>query len=129
VTSEYVLELGSLGGLRIGDILAESSRGKDRLWLRRVFNAASPFLYNPRATFNLSGDLFADLQDLAGRRQIAQLNPRTVKFIDRDSRPSFKNLFGKLLLRMTIPAYNKVIETYWRNQDERAALLARVTKP
>jgi len=128
LTSEYAFELGTFGGMRIGDILAESGHGEDRPWLRRAFNAASPLVYNPRATFNLCGDLFGDLQDLAGRRQIAQLNPRTEKFIERDSRPSFKNLFGKLLVRMVIPAYTKVIENYWRNQDERAALLARVTK-
>lgn len=128
LSTEYAFHLGAFKGAPIGDILAESGLGDNHPCLRRAFNAASPFVYNPRATFNLYGDLYADLQDLNGRRQIARMNPRMKEFIEQDARPSLKNPLGKLLAKMAVPAYTKVSENYWRNQDQRAALLARLLK-
>ncbi|MFY9923988.1 MAG: hypothetical protein WAK51_05855 [Opitutaceae bacterium] len=125
---EYAFQLGAFGGARAGDILAEWGPRANHPWLRRTLNALSPFIYNPHATFNLYGDLYSDLQDLAGRRQLEQMGPRMKKFIDLDARPSFKNAFGKSLAQLTVPAYLKVTENYWRAQDQRAALVARLSK-
>ena len=129
ISIEYAFTLGAFQGKRIGDILVESGSGNDSPWRRRAFNAISPFVYNPRATFNIRGDLYADLQDLVGRRQIDQMRTRMNRFVERDVRPGIKNSFGKLLNKMAVPPYEKVSENYWRNQDERAALLVRLGKP
>ena len=128
IAIEYAFQMGALGGKRVGDILAQSGSHGGQPWLRAALNGASPFLYNPRATFNLDGNLYADLEDLAGRRQTAQMGPRIAEFIERAARPSFKNLFGKMLARIALPAYVKVTENYWRVQDLRAALIARTAK-
>ena len=128
LSTEYAFQLGAFGGKRLGDIYAGYGSGDKHPWLHRAYNVVSPFVYNPRATFNIYGDLYVDLQDIIGRRQLEQMNPRMKKFITQDARPSFKNLYGKLLAQMMIPPYSKVSENYWRNQDLRAALIAGVTK-
>jgi hypothetical protein len=129
LSTEYAFQLGAFGAKQLGDIYAGYGNGDKHPWLHRAYDAVSPFVYNQRATFNIYGDLYFDLQDIAGRRQIAQMNPRMKKFITQDARPDFKNFFGKLLAQMMVPAYSKVSENYWRNQDPRAALLARLSKP
>jgi hypothetical protein len=128
LSTEYALQLGAVGGKRLGELWAECGSRGMHPWLQRAFNAVSPFIYNPRATLNLDGDLYVDLQDLVGRRQLEQMDPRMKKF-EQDVRPTFKNLFGKLLVSTVVPTYSKVSQSYWTNQDMRAALLARVTKP
>jgi hypothetical protein len=128
LSTEYAFQLGAVGGKRLGELWAEFGSGGVHPWLQRAFNAVSPFIYNPRATLNLYGDLYVDLQDLVGRRQLEQMDPRMKKF-EQDVRPSFKNFFGKLFVSTAVPAYSKVCQSYWTNQDLRAALLARVTKP
>jgi hypothetical protein len=129
LATEYAFQLGAVGGQRLGEIWPELGSGRGHPWLRGALNAVSPFIYNPRATLNLYGDLFVDLQDLAGRRQLDQMEPRMKKFLEHDARPSFKNLFGKLLMSAVVPLHPKVSQSYWTTQDLRAALLARVTKP
>jgi len=128
LSTEYAFQLGAFDGKRLGDIYAGYGPGDKRPWLHRAYNAVSPFVYNQRATFNIYGDLYVDLQDIIGRRHLEQMDPRMKKFIAQDARPGFKNLFGKLLAQMMVPAYSKVSENYWRTQDLRAALIARVTK-
>ena len=125
----YAFQLGADGGRRLGDFWAEVGSGRRHPCLRGAVNAVSPFIYNPRATMNLYGDLSVDQQDLIGRRQLDQMDPRLKRFLEHDARPSFKNLFGKLIMSAVIPSYSKVAEGYWKTQDLRAALLARVTKP
>ena len=111
---------------KVGDLLGAHGNGNERPWMRRLLNAASPFVYNPKATLNLYGDLSADLQDIAGRRQLAELGPRVQRFLGEDTRPRFKNMLGTLYLREVIPAYSKVTENFWKAEDVRAALLARI---
>ena len=125
---EYAFQLGAVDSKRLGELWAEVGSGRRHPWLRGAVNAVSPFLYNPRATLNLYGDLSVDQQDLVGRRQLDQMDPRMTRFLEHDARPSFKNLFGKLIMSAVVPSYSKVAQSYWTTQDLRAALLARVTK-
>jgi hypothetical protein len=97
-------------------------------WVRAVLNTFSPFIYNPRATLNRIGDLYADWQERAAHRQLDQLDACWKRFNDEQSRPSIKNVCGRWLGPEMIPAYDKVIANYWRNQDQRAALLDRLAK-
>ncbi len=97
-------------------------------WLRAVLNGVSPYIYNPRATLNPIGDLYADWQERVAHRQMDQLDARWKSFYDEASRPSIKNICGRWFGLEMIPAYQKVSESYWRNQDQRAALLKRLAK-
>jgi hypothetical protein len=126
--TEYALSLGAMGSSRVGDILASMGSLEKHPWLIRGLNAVSPFLYNPHAAFNQIGDLFSDWQDIAAHRRLDQLDKRWKTFLAEESRPGIRNIFGRWLELEMIPAYSKVSENYWRNQDQRAALLARLDK-
>jgi hypothetical protein len=97
--------------------------------VRHALNLAGPFLYNPRATLNLYGEFMSDLQELFARREMAEVEARTQRFFDEDARPQFKNFMGREFIRAAVPVYTKVGENYWRIQDLRTALLARVSQP
>ena len=129
ISTVYAFELGALSGTRLGDFRADYGGPVRHPWLRRFYNGVSPFVYNQRATFNIYGDLYLDLQDIIGRRQLEKLDPRMKRFFAQDARPTFKNFYGKLLAQMFVPAYSKVSESYWTSQDLKAALLARLSGP
>jgi hypothetical protein len=95
-------------------------------WLRSSLNLASPFIYNPKSTFNTYSRLSEDLQDIVGKRELGKMGPRMETFMQQEARPHFKNLAGLLLLRQMVPSLQKVAENYWLTEDLRAALLARV---
>jgi len=86
------------------------------------------FVYNPVATANRHGALIAELADLAERRELASFGTRAAAFVAANSRPHFKNMAGGLMLSMTIPSYNKVLESYWKIEDLRTALAADLAK-
>jgi hypothetical protein len=126
MTIQYAFSTARLEGEAHGRFMNPFGDGEKHAWLRLALNMVNPFIYNRRATINLAGDLSADLQDIAGSRQVEKLGPRMERFAKEDARPRFKNLLGMLFLEETNPAYSKVAENYWRAEDERAALLARV---
>jgi hypothetical protein len=128
IAIEYAMLLGGYFDRPIGDLLAVAAEGKGRDWGRRPLNLLSPFLYNPRRTANLYGEFSADLQELAAHRALDKLGPRSDAFF-RHEAVQFKNLMGGMLMSYTVPAFTKIAESYWKCEDERAALLARLTKP
>ena len=67
------------------------------------------------------------MRDLAARREIERLGHRYTEFFQKEGRPRFKNFFGAILVQQSMPAYTKVVEAYWKTEDARIALLARVT--
>ncbi len=133
--TEYALGVASFGDSRVGDILKRMGPDGEQSRLRRVLNrltpvlnAFSPLLYNPHATFNRIGDLYTDWQEDAAKRQLDQLDERWTAFYADMARPGPKNIFGKWIGIEMTPAYKKVSENYWRNQDQRSALLARLQR-
>lgn len=127
-STEYALSYGAMGHSRVGDILFSMGRLGNHPWARAVLNLFSPYIYNPHATFNRIGDLYSDWQERAAHRHLDQLDACWKSFYDEQSRPSIKNVAGRWLGLEMIPAYQKVSENYWRNQDQRAALLNRLAK-
>jgi hypothetical protein len=123
---DYAFAQASLASRRAGDFIHYYNGRDKHAWMRTAFNVVSPFIYNPKATFNLYGRLAGDLQDLVGRRELDKMDPRSQKFFAEDAKPRFKNLFGRLMIRSMVPAYFKVSENYWRTEDMRVALLARL---
>lgn len=123
---EYAFESGAFAGKSLGDLLGETALAP---WFwHRAINLLSPFLYNQRATFNIYGDYVVEAQEIVGNRQLDRLPLLLQRFVEKDARPTFKNLMGKELLQMAVPAYSQVVGSYWDTQDQRAAMLSRVEK-
>lgn len=127
--TEYALSLGSIGGSPAGDVLERMGTLNHQPALRCALNLLSPFLYTPRATFNRLGDLYAGWGDGAAGRRPETLDAGWKAFFADTARPSPRNLLGRWVGIEMTPAYGKVAESYWRNQDQRAALLARLSRP
>jgi hypothetical protein len=125
IAIEYAAQLGVARDRPLGDLMFRVSSP----WLRRGLNTVSPLVFNPRATFNLYGDFVAEEQELAANREFDQLAARTKTFLEHTARPHFKNFVGTLLLGVTTPILSAVAKSYWKAQDTRAALLARLTVP
>jgi hypothetical protein len=130
---EYSFGLGTLLDLRLGDYIGMTANNRPGSYKflsqpvpRQLLNWLSPFVYNPRKTLNLYGDLTEQLQDIAARRELEKNDPTHMAFFDREARPHFKNAVGPILLFGTVPAYSRIIEAYWKTEDARAALRERL---
>jgi hypothetical protein len=91
-------------------------------------NLPSRVFYLPIATINLYGDFAVEQADRAERRDLAALAVRQQAFVDRYTRPHFKNMLGGMAVRLSIPAYTHVVDSYWRIEDARLALIADLTQ-
>ena len=130
IVEEYCFHLASSNGLGLGDLTAVAASDEHYPWaVYWSLNALGPLLYNQRSTFNQYAELTAKLEDIVGRRQLDQLDPTATKWIGERDAPHFKNFGGSLYLSISVPAYNKVSQSFWDTQDLRAALLVRVRTP
>jgi uncharacterized membrane protein len=131
LATEYALQFGWMSHEKAGNLLSVVQNGSDgrHSWGTGILNLISPLAYNPHITFNQVGDLYADMSDLTAKRELDKFDARWKAYFDKASGVGIKNLFGRYLTMMMIPAYQKVAESYWKCQDLRASLLARVTKP
>jgi hypothetical protein len=93
---------------------------------RHPLNLISPIVYNRRASANLYGDLLADLRELAARRETTRMGPRNDEFFQREGRPRFKNFAGAIMVQQAFPSMTKVVEAYWKTEDMRLSLRARL---
>ena len=121
VAVDYLMSVGIIADHPLGVFI---NLGNRHPVLRHVFNGIGPFVYNRRTTANLMSDLNRELQDLAARRELVRFGLRQTEFFTQEARPSFKNFIGPFVLNQNIPAYGKVLESYWKMEDERLALLA-----
>ncbi len=126
---DYAFMQVSLGSKSAGELFTYYDSRSTHPWLRAVMNAASPVLYNPKATFNAYGRLVGDQQDLAATRDYAGMEARNAAFLATDAAPRPKNFIGRLMLRSMVPAYVNVTKNYWRTEDLRAALTKRLEAP
>jgi hypothetical protein len=95
-------------------------------WRRIAMNPISPFVYNSRRTINLYGDLSIELANLAARREFKQIDQRTEEFHRNLARSGFKNLGGAMVIEVAVPGYAKIVESFWKTDDLRAALQTRL---
>jgi hypothetical protein len=114
--------------VRLGDAV-----GPDNVFrpvLRPALNFVSGLLVNPNATLNLYGDYVRELAALAEARELGKLSVRARGFYANTfGHPGLKNLVGRLLIGMAMPAYEKVLETHWANADLRETLRKRLATP
>ncbi|HWA28834.1 MAG TPA: DUF4062 domain-containing protein [Lacunisphaera sp.] len=99
-------------------------------FLRPEFDLVGPVVFNRNASHNRWGELFADLAELAGRRQIARAQQRLDEFLAEESRVRLKNIgnawVANMVARMGIKDITGEQTKYWEMEDRRAALLARL---
>jgi hypothetical protein len=125
VAVDYLQMTATLLKEPLGDFVNATDRHPS---LRIALNLLSPFVYNRRTSANLIGDHVLELQDLAAHRELTQFARRQDEFLNQYARPRFKNFMGAFVIDQTIPAYRKVLETYWKMEDDRLALLAQLSK-
>ncbi len=122
---EYAMLNGIPADLRLGDFIAAGTfADKDSMW-RRPLNFLGPVLYNPRHTLNRYGELTAELEALAAHRETDKIDPRMESFIREENR-RVKNRMGSVLLGGMVPSYRKLVESYWKFEDERSAFRSRL---
>jgi hypothetical protein len=126
--SEYAVSFGAMSSMPAGDVVTSLGTAEKHPWIPRALNALSPLIYNPRATYNRKGELFADWEEYAAHRHVDQMDARWKVYYDKCSGPGLKNVFGNALVVETIPAFTKVSENYWLTEGLRTALVARLTK-
>ncbi len=123
---EYSFQLGVLPEKSLGELFAlmTSPRG-GRDGARHALNLISPFVYNTRRTVNLMGDVNSELQELAARRQSIDA-PRAAALIAEKTQLRFKNFVGSIIADRAVPSFYKVADSYWKVQEMRDALAARL---
>jgi hypothetical protein len=124
VMIDYLGSIVTITDHPLGDFVNLTNRHPS---IRFALNLVSPFVYNRRTCANLYGDYILELQDLAARREFKQFDRRQAEFFNQAARPGFKNFISSFVINQTVPAYNKVLETYWKTEDDRLALLARLS--
>lgn len=125
VTAGWLADQKSLGNVIHWDV--QNGQGKIG-WSGQLLNFIGPFVYNPQRTMNQYGDLIAELQELAARREHGKFDLRTDEFWRNEGRPRFKNFAGASIGRMSTPALGLVTENYWKVEARRLALLAQLEK-
>jgi len=111
--------------MKLGDAVAPS-QGLMAL-VRRPLNLLSGLFLNPNASLNLYGDHVRELAALAEARELGKFAVCSKDFGDDGLlHLSMKNLGGRLLVAMAVPAYEKVLETHWKIADLRVALRRRL---
>jgi len=111
---------------RLGDMLYGGDSAQKSLW-EYPLDGLNSLLVNPRATLNLAGGYFSDMADLAARRDFVGMGTHGEKLEEEWSGGNpVKNIGGRYILAMSIPALSKVTVGYWQEQDARTALLARL---
>jgi hypothetical protein len=86
-----------------------------------------PVLVNPNRTLNQMGAIIDEVQERAARRDIDGVRST----LERSRRTvlaenGIKNIFGQHFVLDATTNYAPIIERYWRAEDQRAALIARL---
>ena len=99
----------------------------DERLLQRFAHLLGRVVVNPRATQNLVGDRYYQLAAFAEERRLGELEANKGP-INREFMGGYhvKNIGGRLIADMAMPALSKVVKTYWEIEDLRTALLIRL---
>ncbi len=111
----------------VGGDAAENLGGPGGKIFQRVVHVLGGIVVNPRATQNLVGDRYYQLAALAEDRRLGELEASKGP-INRDFIGGYhvKNIGGRLIADMGMPAFSKVVKSYWDIDDLRTTLLTRL---
>ncbi|HUR60509.1 MAG TPA: hypothetical protein VM029_22490 [Opitutaceae bacterium] len=122
---EYAHFNPMLHTMKLGDQM-QFTFSKSEL-VRQPLNALSALLFNPNATTNLYGVRVYELAALAEARELGKFSVRAKGFDDALRRQGgMKNLGGRLVLNMAVPAFDKVLESHWKSADLRSDLRKQI---
>jgi hypothetical protein len=125
---EYEMLARFLVKLNVDSIAALSPKDDpNRRWIAPMLRPLLPFIYNPRQTANLAGDLSVKIGEACARRDLSALTADRLRFTGNGALLPGKNYVGRLILTMVIPSFDRITESYWEAEDQRAALLTRLT--
>ena len=122
---EYAQFAPVLSTMKLGD--QATYQGERLPFLRRPLNLLSGLLLNPNATTNRYGQHIFELAALAEARELGRFTVQSQGFENalwHKSGP--KNLGGRLMLNLAVPAYQKVVESHWATADLRTGLRQRL---
>jgi hypothetical protein len=94
-----------------------------------------PLAFNGQAVLNRWDRLFADLEELAVKRDSAGTARRVAEFMAAEKQVTFKNAGGNwfswnIERRLALKdSGERVVQRYWATEDRRAALLQRLQQP
>lgn len=110
--------------------------GNERMFnlLEPGLNLIGPVAFNRQASRNRWSELFGDLAELAVRRQPDQAQRRAEDFLDLESRVRLKNHGHAWLVCFTtkllgLKTVGEEQTKYWKLEDRRTALLAKLRAP
>ncbi len=83
-------------------------------------------LNNPRSTANLYAKILMDAAGKSSRRELNHISEMAPPWSDAAHGFKLKNLAGRLLLQMVVPAFQKVSAEYWKAEDLSVALSQRL---
>lgn len=128
ILTEYAQIAPYFSNLKLGN--GATNQGERYASLRSPLNFLGSLLVNPVATTNLYGDRIFELAALAEKRELGKFAVQTQGFEETlRLKPGMKNLAGRMMLTMAVPAYKKVIESYWTTVDLQTGLRKRLAIP
>jgi hypothetical protein len=86
-----------------------------------------PFLFNPNRTLRDYVQFLREARDLGIRRDLSALTLFARQFEERIERKRLKNPVGRALQLMLLPAFNKVMESLWQEEERRLRLIQRLS--
>jgi len=111
---------------KLGDLLYGDFGSRSSLW-EYPLDGLTQVLMNPRATVNLAGAYYGEMADLGARRDFAGMKSLAAKVeLEWSGWNPVKNMGGRYILSMALPALAKITEQYWQEQDARTALLVKL---
>ena len=126
ILTEYAGLISAINKVPLGEALTLMSWGRPSL-PTRMLAWIGQVLFNRRATANLYGDYAYELAALAESRDLGAFAARQEAFVHSSlQKGGMKNLGGRMLVNMAVPAYQKVVKSYWEIEDLRFALLKRL---
>jgi hypothetical protein len=125
VALQYARWISAFTDRRAGDLVATNWNSQHYVG-QDMLNLISPFLYNPRHTINVLGQMTAELEDLAAHRESKIIDARTMAFVADEGRHLKNRLGTAIVINRLSPAYGNIVESYWKVEDERATLRTRL---
>jgi hypothetical protein len=123
---DYALFAPLSSRMKLGNHLA-ATWGNEKTLLRRPLNLLSALFFNPIATTNIYGDHMRELAELAEARELGKFAMRSQDFDNfLLKEPGMKNVGGRLMLTMAVPAFDKILERHWKTTDLRVELRTRL---
>lgn len=85
------------------------------------------FAVNPQMTINRLHEVYERMAELAMKRDLDGIEAENARFVaDQLGGLSAKNLGGRMLLRMSLPAYKSVTKSYWETEELRDSLIEQL---